>query len=150
MSLNGDRTPYGGAVLLADTSAWARSGARKVREQWRAALTANQLVSCPIVELEVLFSARDGVEFDQLASNLAQLRNVPVTRSVTNAARQAFRELAHRGAGRHRASTLPDLLIAACAQDAAIGVLHYDRHFDTLASVLDFESRWIAPPGSLG
>jgi len=40
-------------------------------------------------------------------------------------------------------------LIAAAAQDASVGVLHYDAHFDRLAEVLDFESRWIAPPGSL-
>jgi predicted nucleic acid-binding protein len=44
----------------------------------------------------------------------------------------------------------PDLLIAAAAQDAALGVLHYDAHFDRLATVLSFESRWLAPPGSLG
>jgi predicted nucleic acid-binding protein len=120
-----------------------------VREEWSAALAAGQIATCPLVELEVLFSARDGAEFDRLATDIAQLRNIPVTRSVTNAARQAFRELSHTGPGRHRATTIPDLLIAGCAQDAAIGVLHYDRHFDTLASVLDFESRWIAPPGSL-
>jgi hypothetical protein len=28
-------------------------------------------------------------------------------------------------------------------------VLHYDRHFDTLASVLTFTSRWVAPAGSI-
>jgi predicted nucleic acid-binding protein len=44
----------------------------------------------------------------------------------------------------------PDLLIAAAAQDAALSVLHYDAHFDRLADVLSFESRWLAPPGSLG
>jgi hypothetical protein len=31
----------------------------------------------------------------------------------------------------------------------AVGVLHYDEDFDTLATVLEFESRWIAPRGSL-
>jgi predicted nucleic acid-binding protein len=46
-------------------------------------------------------------------------------------------------------STIPDILIAAAAQDVAIGVLHYDHHYDRLAEVLNFESRWIAPPGSL-
>jgi hypothetical protein len=28
-------------------------------------------------------------------------------------------------------------------------VLHYDRHFDTLATVLTFTSQWVAPPGSI-
>ena len=45
------------------------------------------------------------------------------------------RELAR--AGRHRAP-LPDLLIAACAQQHSARVLHVDRHYDTLAGVLAF------------
>jgi hypothetical protein len=28
-------------------------------------------------------------------------------------------------------------------------VLHYDHHFDTLATVLAFTSQWIAPAGSI-
>jgi predicted nucleic acid-binding protein len=42
-----------------------------------------------------------------------------------------------------------DLVIAAAATSAGFGVLHYDGDFDTLAEVLPFESRWLAPPGSL-
>jgi predicted nucleic acid-binding protein len=140
---------YDGTVLIADTSAWARSDRPTVREEWSAALASGQIVTCPIVELELLFSSRNGAEFDQRAARLAQLRNVPVTRSVTNAARHALRQLAHRSPGRHRAVTIADLLIAACAQDATIGVLHYDQDFDTLAAALSFDSRWIAPRGSL-
>ncbi len=44
---------------------------------------------------------------------------------------------------------LPDLLVAAAAADAGIGALHYDADYDTLAEVLRFDSRWIAPRGSL-
>jgi hypothetical protein len=32
---------------------------------------------------------------------------------------------------------------------ATAGVLHYDARFDVLAEALEFESRWIAPRGSL-
>lgn len=135
-------------MLLADTSAWTHAHDAAVREEWAHALENDQIATCPIVELELLFSARDGAGFDAVADDLAQLRNAPVTRSVTTAARQAMRHLAH--VGHHRAVKIPDLLIAACAQDAAIGVLHYDEHFDRLASVLEFESRWIARRGSLG
>jgi hypothetical protein len=28
-------------------------------------------------------------------------------------------------------------------------VLHYDHHFDTLATVLTFISQWVAPAGSI-
>ena len=68
---------------------------------------------------------------------------------MTNAALAALRRLAHLEPRHQRSVKFPDLLIAAGAQDAAVGVLHYDVHFDRLAEVLEFESRWIAPRGSL-
>ncbi|HEV3318895.1 MAG TPA: hypothetical protein VG053_04055 [Solirubrobacteraceae bacterium] len=43
-----------------------------------------------------------------------------------------------------------DYLIAAAAAERGAGVLHYDRHFDTLCGVLGIESVWIAEPGSIG
>ena len=86
---------------------------------------------------------------DSLGADLAQLREVPITRAVTNAALRAQRALAHVHPLFHRSVTLPDLLIAAAAAEAGVGVLHYDADYDTLATVLDFESRWIAPRGSL-
>jgi predicted nucleic acid-binding protein len=45
----------------------------------------------------------------------------------------AQRELADQG--RHRVP-LPDLLIGGCAQQHAADVLHVDRHYELLASVL--------------
>jgi predicted nucleic acid-binding protein len=103
-----------------------------------------------MVNFELLHSVRDLRGFDALAARLAELRGIPITRSVTNAALHALRRLAHAGPLHHRSVTLPDLLIAAAAQDANLGVLHYDEGFDTLAGVLAFESRWIAPRGTLG
>lgn len=116
---------------------------------WRKALSARQIVTCPIVTLELLRSARDGAEFDAKSETLDTLRDIAITRSVTNAALAAYRELAHRHPLFHRSVKLPDLLIAAAAADAGIGVLHYDADFDTFATVLPFESRWIARPGRL-
>ena len=144
-----DRGPFDGRAYIADTSAWVRSIHPVVRDEWHDAHTGQQIGTCPVVVLELLYSARDGEDFDRRAADLAMLRDIPVTRSVTNAARQAYRDLAHVGAAYHRSVRVPDLLIAACAQDAGIGVLHYDADFDRLAEVMTFESRWIAPPGSL-
>jgi predicted nucleic acid-binding protein len=67
---------------------------------------------------------------------------------VQRTAIAALRGLSDRGAGHHRVK-LPDALIAAAAQHAGIGVLHYDHHYDRLAEVLAFDSRWIAEPGTL-
>jgi predicted nucleic acid-binding protein len=141
--------PYDGKVFIGDTSAWARSVHPRVRTEWAAAVSNGQIATTPMVAIEILRSARDGQDFDDRAEDLAALRDVPITRSVTNAAIQAFRELAHRQPLLHRSVTNEDLLIAAAAQDAAVGVLHYDADFDRLATVLEFKSRWIAPAGSL-
>jgi predicted nucleic acid-binding protein len=53
------------------------------------------------------------------------------------AAEAAQRELAITG--EHRVS-LPDLLIAACAQRHGAAVLHHDRHFELLAERFGFHS----------
>jgi predicted nucleic acid-binding protein len=42
-----------------------------------------------------------------------------------------------------------DYLLAAAAQDIGAAVLHYDHDFDTLATIMNFDSIWIAPPGSM-
>jgi predicted nucleic acid-binding protein len=145
----GRRTPYGGGTFIADTSAWSRAHHALVRGQWSTALLGGQIVTCPIVDLELLYSTRNCDGFDRLASDLAQLRSVPVTRSVTNASVQALRMLAHETPLHHRSVKLPDLLIAACAADGNVGVLHYDEDFDRIAKVLEFDSRWIARRGSI-
>ena len=138
--------PFGGAILIADTS--ARMRAESVHEQWLAAIEADQIVTCSMVTMEMLFNARDANAVTQTERIEATLRQVPVTASVQRAAVGAVRELSQQGAGAHRIPP-PDILIAAAAQEAGIGVLHYDRHYDRLAEVLNFESVWIAPPGSL-
>jgi predicted nucleic acid-binding protein len=92
------------------------------------------------VRFELLYSARNIDEFDDVNSNLNDLRDVPITISVQRAAIGAMRELAARSQHRVR---LSDLLIAAAAQEEAIGVLHCDGDFDLLASVLSFQSRWL-------
>ncbi len=137
--------PLGGGLFIADTSAWARASAPPVAGEFREAVEKGQILSCPIVALELLYTARDAEEFDAIVWKHSGLREAPVTRSVTRTAISALRELARRRPGYHRVPPA-DALVAAAAQDAAVGVLHHDRHYDRLAEVLDFESRWIVPP----
>lgn len=126
-----------------------RASRPRTRRHWAEALVSGQIATCPVVKIELLYGARSDAEFDEATALLAELRDIPITRSVTNAALHALDRLAHERPPNHRAAPLPDLLIAAAAQDAGIGVLHYDAHFDALATVLAFESRWIAPRGSV-
>jgi predicted nucleic acid-binding protein len=138
-----------GGPWVADTSAWARAAAPQVAPRWRAAARAGELVACPIVTLELLFDARDARQVERVFAALAALRQAPVTRSVTDTAIGAIRDLASDGsAGAHRVR-VPDALVAAAAAERGFGVLHYDHHFDRLATVLGFRSQWLAAPGTI-
>lgn len=144
MALNWSGRPW-----VADTSAWARASNPDVAPTWKDAASAGDLVGCPVVTLELLYDASDRERVEAVALALAGLRQAPITRSVTDVAISAVRELAARGsAGAHRVR-VPDALVAAAAAERGFGVLHYDEHFDRLASVLGFASQWVAPAGSI-
>ncbi len=59
-----------------------------------------------------------------------------------------MRMLAQRSAGAQRLPVV-DYLVAAAAQELGAAVIHYDRDYDTLAELMEFESIWLAPPGTL-
>ena len=138
----------GAGVYLADTSAWHRSTSPSIRDGWQDALARDAIATCSLIRLELLYSARNADDLERLGAALAALRDVPVTVSVQRAAESALHDLGRLGPGAHRVP-LADVLVAAAAQEAGLGVLHYDHRYDRLADVLAFESRWIAPAGSL-
>jgi predicted nucleic acid-binding protein len=127
--------PFGPVPLVVDTSAWVRQRDPAIRPRWDATLRAGLLASCPVVALELLAAARNEDEFTALSAALDALPQAPVTGSACRAALAASREL--RGSRRLPAA---DYLIAAAAAERGFGVLHEDRHFDTLARVLGFPS----------
>jgi predicted nucleic acid-binding protein len=137
--------PYGyGEALVFDTSAWNRQHNPAVLASWSATARRGLLVVCPVVALELLASARNEEKFVSLDQSLAALQTAPITRTAGEAAIGASRDL--RGERRIPAS---DYLIAAAAAERGAGVLHYDRHFDTLCGVLGIESVWVAEPGTI-
>jgi predicted nucleic acid-binding protein len=129
--------PFGssGLPLVIDTSAWNRQGQPGILAEWEAALEAERLVSCPAAALEILAATRDEGEFEAVEEALAALPQAPVTESACRAALGASREL-----GARRRIPAVDYLIAAAAAERGFGVLHADKHFDLLATVLGFES----------
>jgi predicted nucleic acid-binding protein len=133
---------------LIDTSAWSRAGHPAVRERWTQALRAGRLRLAPAVRLEILIQARGGAEFDELAERLAGLLSTQLTGSIARAAEDAMRRLAQHSHGAHRLPVV-DYLLAATAEQSGAAVLHYDRDFDRLAEVVEFESIWLAPPGTM-
>jgi len=141
--------PFDGGVFIADKSAWMRARHPSIRAEWNRALDNGQIATCAIVRLELLWSTRNAEEYAEWDTALSELRQVRVTQGVCNAALTAMRELAEREPLHHRIP-LPDYLIAATAQESGVvGVLHYDRDFERLHRVLEFDHRWIAEAGSV-
>jgi predicted nucleic acid-binding protein len=139
-------------LLLLDNSAWARmvQGAvpRSRADALAELMNARQLVTCVPFLLEVGFSARSSADRKSVMGRLEELPRVHVDSVVEALALEAQQDLTEVG---HHRLPLVDLLIAACAHRAEIGVLHYDADYDLLAkhTSLRFESVWLAPAGSL-
>lgn len=74
---------------------------------------------------------------------------VAITKRTAQTALDAVRELAAKGGGGYHRVDLGDVLIAASAQEAGVGVLHYNpKDFDKLAGVLYFRNQQLAPMGT--
>ena len=88
---------FDGATYIADTSARARSHHPAIRGQWASALRAQQIVTCSITTLELLFATRTAEEFRELEADEATLRDIP------SSACSSYRRVIRVGAdGRYR------------------------------------------------
>ena len=90
---------------------------------------------CSITRLELLYSARSARAYEELEIELDAFQQLSVDAETSATALTTQRELATHS--QHRVP-IPDLLIAACAQQHQAAVLHVDRHYETLARVLAF------------
>jgi predicted nucleic acid-binding protein len=139
-------------VLLLDNSAWARLIQAVVPRQRSKTIAEwmdrDEIAVCLPFLLEAGYSARSAADRTALMARLDQLPRIAVDGEVERIALQAQRELAE--IGHHRLAPM-DVMIAACAHRAEAGVLHYDGDYDILAerTSLDFDSEWLAPPGTL-
>lgn len=133
---------------LIDKSALARATQPAVRERLAEILGADQAVTCPIVDLEVLYSARTAAEYELWrADRRVGYRSVPLTPEVGEQALAVQRTLAAHG--QHRGVSLPDLLIGACATVHGCTVLHYDADYDRIAAETGQPVEWVVPRGSV-
>lgn len=132
---------------VVDKSALARITHSAVRGVLEPLLVDGRLATCAVTDLEMLFSARNGAEWDVVREQLRGLPTVPITPAVCSRAIAVQGMLWH--SGRVRAVGIPDLLIAAAAEAAGLPVLHYDADFDLVAAATGQESRWVVEPGSV-
>lgn len=88
-----------------------------------------------VTRLEVGFSARSGDDLRQGGAK-PPLSSMPVeylTPAIEDRASAVQTLLADRG--QHRATSIPDLLIAATAEVVGFTVLHFDKDFELIAEV---------------
>ena len=136
------------ARYLADKSALARVADPAVERRVGPLLLAGELATCGIVDLEMIYSARDHRDLVQLrAVRRASYQQVAMVQEDFDRALDVMEVLSKRS--QHRGVTIPDLLIAAAAERAGLTVLHYDADFDRIASATKQAMEWVVPRGSI-
>jgi len=122
---------------LIDKSAYVRLqlGQAANRDQWSARISRGLVRLSTITRLELGYSARSG-ETGRRQFTLPPLSWMPIeylTPAIEDRAFQVQMLLADRG--QHRAPSIPDLLVAATAEKAALTVLAVDKDFDLIATI---------------
>ena len=137
----------GTGPVLADTSAWMQARRdHNARNLLLTAIERGDACWCWPVRYELMVDARGPEGIAAVERTLEGLREIPVDRNVQRAVLATMRELAATGPhGAHR-YPLTDLAVAAAAQDAAIGILHFDQHLERLGDHLGVDAHWIAGP----
>jgi predicted nucleic acid-binding protein len=131
---------------LLDTSVLKRLQASAVRAVLEP-LTNDGAVARPtICDLEVGYSARNADEWDRFSDALKIFNVVDTTSAHLRRALEVQRLLAQRS---QRGRKIPDLLVAAAAEESGLTVLHYDGDFDLIAAATGQQCQWVAPAGSL-
>src|SRR5256885_17193608 len=97
--------------------------------------------------MELLWTTRDPAEFAEFRVDLRALPQIAITGGVWERAMDVWHELA--GLGRHRQVKIGDLLVAAAAETAGVGVCPFDARLDGGARVTRQPRRGVAPPGAL-
>jgi predicted nucleic acid-binding protein len=131
---------------LIDKSALVRLAASPDAGQWAGRIELGLVRITTVTRLETGYSARSGPD---LRAGLRQppLSSMPVeylTPAIEDRAVEVLALLADRG--QHRASSIPDLIIAATAELAGLTVLHLDKDFDIIAQITGQPMTRLATP----
>jgi predicted nucleic acid-binding protein len=120
---------------LIDKSALVRLGESSDAGEWASRVQRGLVRITTVTRLEVGYSARTAADLR------AGLREPPVsampveylTPAIEDRAVEVLALLADQG--RHRAPSIPDLIIAATAELAGLTVLHLDKDFELIAEI---------------
>jgi predicted nucleic acid-binding protein len=135
------------AEYLADKSAYARLHLPAVYDRLAPLIERGLVATCTLVDLEILFSTRTSVEYDQVRAERAGLELLDADQADWDRALDVQTALARTA--RVRAVSLPDLLIAAVAERHRVTVMHYDADFDHIREITGQAMEWVLPPGTI-
>lgn len=131
---------------LVDSSVISRLGEPTVRAVVDPLTEAGQVGRAGITDLEVGCGSRNAREWDQDMADLAVFKLVETNTDHVQRARQVQRLLASRS---QRGRKIPDLLIAAAAEQDRLVLLHYDSDFDLISKVTGQPCKWVVPAGTV-
>lgn len=131
---------------LVDTSVLTRLHRPAVRDVIEPLTQNGELGRAGVCDLEIGYAARNAGEWDKLVGALGVFELVETTAAHVRRARQVQRLLADR---HQRGRKIPDLLVAAAAEEHGLTVVHYDADFDRIAAVTGQTCCWVVPPGTI-
>jgi predicted nucleic acid-binding protein len=135
---------------LFDTGAWTWARDRRFPEltAWfNAAVEAGLVLVCDLVILELTRLAPNEVRAREVSDRLAAFEAISMPAGLWDRARKT--QLALSANGDHRRVPPADLLLAAAAEEADVGLVHYDRDYDRIAAVGALRQEWLVPDGTL-
>lgn len=131
---------------VVDTSVLTRLAREPIRSIIERLASGGQVGRTTISDLEIGYSARNSGEWDRLMEALEAFEQVEIHARHFERAGQVQRTLAGWGL---RGRKIPDLLVAAAAEERRICVLHYDNDFDVIAGATGQRVEWVVPRGSV-
>jgi len=132
--------------FLVDTSVVKRLGRPEIRRVVEPLTVDGALGRPTVCDLELGYSARNAVAWDTLVGALDAFLRVETSAAHVRRALQVQHILARDS---QRGRKIPDLLVAAAAEEIGATVLHYDADFDRIASVTGQRCQWVVPAGTV-
>ena len=122
-------------IWLIDKSAVTRLHQAANAAEWATRIERGLIRISTLTRLEIGFSARSASHHRELLDGppIAAMPVEYITPRIEDRAVEIQAALAQRG--RHRAPSIPDLLIAATGELAELTVLHLDKDFDLITEV---------------
>ena len=120
---------------LIDKSALIHLGHSPDAAEWAARIERGLVRIATVTRLEVGYSTRSGADL-RVDLRRPPMSAIPVeyqTPAIEDRSVEVLTLLADRG--QHRASSIPDLIIAATAELSGLTILHVDKDFEIIARI---------------